>query len=41
MTGKLRLTRGSLVALLPYAAMARELIRLAVEMNASIPGGWG
>jgi putative sterol carrier protein len=41
MTGKLRLTRGSLVALLPYGAMARELIRLAVEMNASIPEGWG
>lgn len=41
MTGKLRLTRGSLVALLPYGAMARELIRLAIEMNASIPEGWG
>ncbi|MEP7326580.1 MAG: Fis family transcriptional regulator [Gemmatimonadota bacterium] len=41
MTGKLRLTRGSLVALLPYAAMARELIRLAIGMNATIPEGWG
>ena len=41
MTGKVRLTRGSLVALLPYGAMARELIRLAIEMNASIPEGWG
>lgn len=41
MTGKLRLTRGSLMALMPYAAMARELIRLAIEMNASIPEGWG
>jgi putative sterol carrier protein len=41
MTGKLRLTRGSLVTLLPYGVMARELIRLAIEMNASIPEGWG
>lgn len=41
MAGKLRLTGGSLMALMPYAAMARELIRLAVEMNASIPEGWG
>ena len=41
MTGKLRLTRGSIVALMPYGAMARELIRLAMEMNASLPEGWG
>ena len=41
MTGKIRLTKGSLVALMPHAAMARELIRLAIEMNATIPEGWG
>lgn len=41
MTGKLRLIRGSLAALVPYGAMARELIRLATEMEATFPDGWG
>ena len=41
MTGKLRLTKGSLADLLPYGTMARELIRLALEMEAAIPEGWG
>jgi putative sterol carrier protein len=33
MTGRLRLTRGSLASLLPYAGAARELVATAVAMH--------
>jgi putative sterol carrier protein len=40
MTGKLRLTKGSMGALVPYAAAARELVAAAVAMEISFPEGW-
>lgn len=35
MTGRLRLTRGGLATLLPYAGAARELVATAVSMHSS------
>lgn len=40
MTGKLRLTRGSMAALVPYSGMARELIRIAVGIPSSFSDEW-
>jgi putative sterol carrier protein len=40
MTGKIRLTRGSLGALVPFAAAARELVATAMGMEVSFPDGW-
>ena len=40
MTGKIRLTKGSLGALMPYAAAARELLAAAMAMDVSFPEGW-
>jgi putative sterol carrier protein len=40
MTGKIRLTKGSLSALVPYAAAARELLAAAMAMDVSFPEGW-
>jgi putative sterol carrier protein len=40
MTGKLRLTKGSLAALVPHSAMARELIRIAVGIPSSFSDDW-
>lgn len=41
MGGKIRLTRGSMAALLPYAAAAKELIAAAIKMESTFPDGWG
>ena len=38
MTGRLRLTRGSIAALLPFANAARELIATASSIPARFPG---
>jgi len=40
MTGKIRLTRGSMASLIPFAAAARELVVAATEMEVSFPGDW-
>jgi putative sterol carrier protein len=40
MTGKIKLSRGSMASLVPYAAAARELVLTAVEMGAAFPEGW-
>ena len=40
MTGKIRLTKGSMASLVPYAAAARELVVAATEMEVSFPSGW-
>ena len=40
MTGKIRLTKGSMASLVPFAAAARELVVVATEMEVSFPGGW-
>ena len=40
MTGKIRLTKGSVGALVPYAAAARELVAAAMVMEISFPDGW-
>ena len=40
MSGKIRLTRGSMAALVPYAAAARELLAAAMEMEIEFPSGW-
>lgn len=40
MTGKLRLTKGSMAALVPHSAMARELIRIAVGIPSSFSEEW-
>lgn len=40
MSGKIRLTKGSMSSLLPYAAAARELVATAIEMEISFPEGW-
>lgn len=38
--GKLKLAKGSLFALLPYAKAAKELVRSAIEVETSYPDGW-
>lgn len=38
--GRLRLVRGSLTTLLPFAAAARELIEAAGEVETRFPAGW-
>lgn len=38
MFGKLRLEKGSLPALMPYAAAAREMVAAASEVGAELPG---
>lgn len=38
MFGKLRLEKGSLPALMPYAAAAREMVAAAAEVEAVLPG---
>ena len=40
MTGKVRVSRGDLAALLPYGAAAKELIRLATEVEGEFPPDW-
>ncbi len=40
MGGKLRLTRGSMAALVPHAAAAKELVASATAMTATFPDGW-
>jgi len=40
MTGKIRLTKGSMGALVPYVSAARELIEAAMAMEVSFPHGW-
>jgi len=38
--GKLKLTRGGLFALLPYAKAAKELVGAAMQVDTSFPPGW-
>jgi putative sterol carrier protein len=38
MTGKLRLTKGSIMELLPYVAAAKELVLAAATVEATFPG---
>jgi putative sterol carrier protein len=40
MGGKLKLAKGSLFALLPYAKAAKELVRSAINVDTSYPDGW-
>lgn len=40
MGGKLRLAKGGLFALLPYARAAKELVRSAIDVDTSFPDGW-
>ena len=40
MTGKIRLTKGSMAALVPFSAAARELVAAAMEMDVTFPEGW-
>jgi putative sterol carrier protein len=40
MGGKLKLAKGSLFALLPYAKAAKELVRSAIDVDTSFPEGW-
>jgi len=40
MGGKLKLAKGSLFALLPYAKAAKELVRSAINVDTSFPDGW-
>ncbi|MBM4188130.1 MAG: Fis family transcriptional regulator [Gemmatimonadetes bacterium] len=40
MTGRIKVTRGELAALLPYTAAAKELIRLAGSIPTVYPDGW-
>jgi putative sterol carrier protein len=40
MSGRIRLTKGSMAALVPYAAAARELVMAAMEMEVVFPAGW-
>ena len=40
MGGKLKLAKGSLFALLPYAKAAKELVRSAIAVDTSYPEGW-
>jgi putative sterol carrier protein len=40
MTGKLRLTQGSLAKLLPYVQAAKELVAAARRIPSTFPPGW-
>lgn len=40
MTGKLKLTRGSLATLAPFANAAKELVEVAQSLDAEFPEGW-
>ena len=40
MGGKLKLAKGSLFALLPYAKAAKELVQSAISVDTSYPDGW-
>ena len=40
MSGQIRLSKGSMASLLPYAAAARELMTAAMEMEITFPEGW-
>jgi putative sterol carrier protein len=40
MGGKLKLAKGSLFALLPYAKAAKELVNSAIQVDTSYPDGW-
>jgi putative sterol carrier protein len=40
MGGKLKLAKGSLFALLPYAKAAKELVQSAIDVDTSFPEGW-
>ncbi len=40
MGGKLKLAKGSLFALLPYAKAAKELVRSAINVDTTFPEGW-
>ena len=40
MGGKLKLAKGSLFALLPYAKAAKELVQSAINVETSFPEGW-
>ena len=40
MGGKLKLAKGGLFALLPYAKAAKELVRSAIAVDTSFPQGW-
>ncbi len=40
MGGKLKLAKGGLFALLPYAKAAKELVKSAIEVDTSFPEGW-
>lgn len=40
LTGRLRLTRGSLASLLPQAGTARELLLAADRIETTFPAGW-
>lgn len=40
MSGKIRLARGSMAALVPYAGAARELMAVAMSMETIFPDGW-
>jgi hypothetical protein len=39
MAGKIRLTKGNMASLIPFAAAARELVVAALEMEVSFPDG--
>ena len=40
MGGKLKLAKGSLFALLPYAKAAKELVNSAIAVDTTFPDGW-
>ncbi len=40
MGGKLKLAKGSLFALLPYAKAAKELVQSAINVDTDFPDGW-
>ena len=40
MSGKLKLAKGSMFALLPYAKAAKELVQSAINVDTSFPEGW-
>ena len=40
MGGKLKLAKGGLFALLPYAKAAKELVKSAIDVDTSFPEGW-
>ena len=40
MGGKLKLAKGGLFALLPYAKAAKELVKSAISVDTEFPDGW-